>query len=80
LHDLVDSKERWIQIEWRYSRKSRWVKPMVWLTSGRRASADATARAGHGLGLATTFSAYELPIPAPASDRASCPPRTTAAR
>jgi hypothetical protein len=65
LKDLVDTKERWLHIVWDYSPTRNFVTPSVWLSSDGIASAKETENALKKLGLATTFSDFELAIPTP---------------
>jgi hypothetical protein len=72
VHDIVDGKERWILIVWDHDRngsQSGYFAPAAWLHSEPSSTASEaealTRRARRGIGLATTFSDFELPIARP---------------
>jgi hypothetical protein len=73
IHDLVDGKERWIEIVQRHSAngsQNGYFDTGAWLLTGAKPSIakgvtktiEQTERERHRLGLARTFADYELPV------------------
>jgi hypothetical protein len=65
IHDLVDGKERWIQIvqlHSAYGSPNGYFDTNAWLRSGDKPSVEYTEKERHRLGLARTFADFELPV------------------
>jgi hypothetical protein len=65
IHDIVSGREHFIQIVWDYGKNgslSGYYQPAVWLFSRHQPPMQFTLKAGTGIGLATTWADYELPI------------------
>jgi hypothetical protein len=65
IHDVVDGKERWIQIvqlHSKYGSQNGYFDTNVWLRAGDKPSIKYTDKERHRLGLARTFADYELPV------------------